>query len=139
MRSRLLLAVLLVATGLSACGGGDGGAGESTGAAADTGSVATVETQETTPAGTAAEAFQIKVPSSAPISSTSPPKRIRQLQTALAMLGYEVGEPDGVYGAQTEKAVIAFQKKKKLEADGLVGPQTARAINKALRQQAKKK
>jgi peptidoglycan hydrolase-like protein with peptidoglycan-binding domain len=52
------------------------------------------------------------------------------------MLGYKVGEPDGIYGAKTRKAVIAFQKEKKLEADGLVGAQTARAINKALRQQA---
>jgi peptidoglycan hydrolase-like protein with peptidoglycan-binding domain len=137
MRSRLLLAVLLVATGLAACGGGDEEAGETTGAAADTGSVVVVETQETTPAETTtAEAFQIKVPSSAPIGPTSPPKTIRQLQTALAMLGYKIGEPDGIYGSKTEKAVIAFQKKKKLEADGLVGAQTARAINKALRQQA---
>lgn len=137
MRSRVLLAVLLVATGLAACGGGDEEAGESTGVAADTGSVGVVETQETKPAETAAaEAFQIKVPSSTPIGATSPPKVVRQLQTALAMLGYNVGEPDGIYGNRTTKAIVAFQKKKKLEADGLVGPQTARAINKALRQQA---
>lgn len=136
-RSRLLLAVLLVATGLAACGGGNENAGESTGVAADTGSVVVVETQQTTPAEPAAtETFQIDVPSSTPIGRTSPPKTIRQLQTALAMLGYKVGEPDGIFGTKTEKAVIAFQKKKKLAADGLVGPQTARAINKALRQQA---
>ena len=54
MRSRVLLAVLLVATGLAACGGGDEDAGEATGAAADTGTVPIVETQETKPAETAA-------------------------------------------------------------------------------------
>ncbi|MGH3040898.1 MAG: peptidoglycan-binding protein [Gaiellaceae bacterium] len=137
MRSCLLLAVLLSATGLAACGGGDNEGSGETGAAADTGSLAVVETQETAPAETKAdEAFQIKVPESAPIGPTSPPRVIRQLQTALAMLGYKVGEPDGIYGAKTRKAVMAFQRKQKLERDGLVGAKTARAINKALRQQA---
>jgi peptidoglycan hydrolase-like protein with peptidoglycan-binding domain len=137
MRSRLLLAVLLSATGLAACGGGDSEGNGETGAAADTGALTVVETQETAPVETKAdEAFQIKVPASAPIGPTSPPKVIRQLQTALAMLGYKVGEPDGIYGANTRKAVIAFQRKQKLERDGLVGAKTARAINKALRQQA---
>jgi peptidoglycan hydrolase-like protein with peptidoglycan-binding domain len=136
MRSRLLLAVLLAATGLTACGGGDE-AGETTGAVAETGSAVIVETQETAPAETVkAEVLQIKVPASAPIGPTSPPKTIKQLQTALAMLGYKIGEPDGIYGAKTRKAVVAFQRKQKLEADGLVGAKTARAINKALRQQA---
>lgn len=137
MRSRLLLAVLLSAIGLAACGGGDSEGGETTGAAADTGSLTVVETQEEAPAETKAdEAFQIKVPASAPIGPTSPPKVIKQLQIALAMLGYKIGEPDGIYGGKTRKAVLAFQKKQKLEQDGLVGAKTARAINKALRQQA---
>ncbi len=135
MRPFVLLAATLVALGLAACGGGDEEAAESTGAA-DTGIVLAPETETAAPAETVAVAvFQIKVPASAPIGPTSPPKVIKQLQTALAMLGYKVGEPDGVYGAKTRKAVIAFQKKVKLEADGLVGAQTARAINKALRQQ----
>lgn len=123
-------------TGLAACGGGDGEAGEPTGAA-ETGSVAAVETQETTAAETAAAGvFQITVPSSAPIDETSPQRAIRRLERALRMLGYDVGEPNGTYDARTTKAIIAFQRKAKLEADGLVGPKTARAINKALRQQA---
>lgn len=137
MRSRLLLAVLLSAIGLAACGGGDSEGGETTGAAADTGSLTVVETREEAPVETRAdEAFQIKVPASAPIGPTSPPKVIKQLQIALAMLGYKIGEPDGIYGGKTRKAVTAFQKKQKLERDGLVGAKTARAINKALRQQA---
>ncbi len=138
MGIRLLLAVLLSVIGLAACGGGDGGeGGETTGAAADTGALTVIETQEEAPAETRAdEAFQIKVPESAPIGPTSPPRVVKQLQIALAMLGYKVGEPDGVYGEKTRKAVLAFQKKLKLERDGLVGAKTARAINKALRQQA---
>jgi len=138
MRSRLLLAVFLSAIGLAACGGGDSEGGETTGAAADTGALTVAETQEEAPVETKAddEAFQIKVPASAPIGPTSPPKVIKQLQVALAMLGYKIGEPDGIYGDKTRKAVLAFQRKQKLERDGLVGAKTARAINKALRQQA---
>ena len=107
MRACLLLAVLLVATGLAACGGGDGDAGEDTGAAADTGSIPVVETPETEPAETqVAAAFQIKVPASAPIGPTSPPRAIRQLQTALGMLGYKVGEPDGIYGENSGSTFV---------------------------------
>ena len=136
MRSLLLLGVLLAAFGLAACGGGGDTAGEATGAAADTGAAVTVETQAPPTETTKEEAFQIEVPASAPIGPTSPPKVIKQLQTALAMLGYNVGEPDGIYGGKTRKAVVSFQKKKKLEADGLVGAKTARAINKELKKQA---
>jgi hypothetical protein len=47
------------------------------------------------------------------------------LQKHLATAGYAmVGEPDGKYGAATEKAVLAFQKDRGLTVDGIVGPQT---------------
>lgn len=138
MRLRLLLAVLVSATGLAACGGGGDETSATTGATADTGALTVIETQEEAPPAETGpgEVFQIKVPASAPIGPTSPPRVIKQLQTALAMLGYKVGQPDGIYGEKTRRAVIAFQRKQKLERDGLVGAKTARAINKALRQQA---
>jgi len=51
------------------------------------------------------------------------------LQKNLAAAGYAmVGEPDGKYGAATEKAVLAFQKDRGLTVDGIVGPQTWNAI-----------
>jgi peptidoglycan hydrolase-like protein with peptidoglycan-binding domain len=136
MRSPLLAAlVLLVAMALAACGGGGGDKASST-TAADTGIASPIETEappETKAA--AAKAFQIKVPASAPIGPTSPPKTIKSLQRALKMLGYEVGTPDGIWGANTHKAVVKFQKQHDLEADGLVGLATAKAINKQLKQQ----
>jgi peptidoglycan hydrolase-like protein with peptidoglycan-binding domain len=137
MRSSTALAVLAAVVALAGCGGGDEPS-ETTGAI-DTGAIATTEavTETAPPPETASgEVFQIEVPKSAPIGPTSPPKVVRQLQRALAMLGYKVGEPDGIYGDRTRKAVISFQKKHKLEADGLVGAKTAKAINKELREQA---
>lgn len=53
---------------------------------------------------------------------------VRKLQKKLKELGYYSGSADGKYGAGTTKAVIEFQKAKKLRADGVAGPQTQRAL-----------
>lgn len=52
---------------------------------------------------------------------------VAQIQKALAGLGYEVGV-DGEFGPATKAAVMAFQESKGLEADGLVGDTTYRAL-----------
>jgi hypothetical protein len=57
---------------------------------------------------------------------------VTALQAALAALGYDIGDPDGIYGERTSSVVTAFQAAAGLEADGVVGPQTAQAINEAL-------
>ena len=57
---------------------------------------------------------------------------IKKLQEVLAELGYHPGPLDGQFGSLTEDAVEAFQKKSRLYTDGLVGPSTAGALNKAL-------
>jgi peptidoglycan hydrolase-like protein with peptidoglycan-binding domain len=127
----LLAGLVLV---LAACGGGGGGEdAESTGAL-DTGAAAITDEPppDTAAGGGQGKAFQIRVPASAPIGPTSPPKTIKQLQKALKMLGYDVGTPDGIWGEKTSKAVKKLQRKHKLAADGLVGEKTARAINKDL-------
>ena len=49
---------------------------------------------------------------------------VRQLQTRLRSWGYYSGTVDGVYGAKTESAVRAFQKRNGLTADGIVGQKT---------------
>ena len=59
-------------------------------------------------------------------------EQVKKLQEALADLGYHPGPIDGHFGSLTEDAVEAFQKKSKLYTDGVVGPSTARALNKAL-------
>lgn len=54
--------------------------------------------------------------------------RVTLLQEALNELGYSVGKADGIFGAGTQKAVVAFQKAYKLSADGKAGTQTLKKI-----------
>jgi peptidoglycan hydrolase-like protein with peptidoglycan-binding domain len=50
------------------------------------------------------------------------------LQKVLATHGFEPDAMDGVFGPMTERAVLAFQRAKGLEADGIVGPKTWNAL-----------
>lgn len=67
-------------------------------------------------------------------------KQVTTVQTMLGELGYDVGSssPDGKFGNNTEKAVMAFQEDHKdwegegLKVDGLVGPDTADALNRKM-------
>jgi Putative peptidoglycan binding domain len=58
--------------------------------------------------------------------------QVKVLQRALAKLGFSPGQPDGDYGINTKVAVERFQISKGLTEDGIVGPQTLSAIQKAL-------
>ena len=49
---------------------------------------------------------------------------VRDLQHRLATLGYDPGEPAGVFGEGTEAAVLAFQVARGLWVDGICGRQT---------------
>ena len=49
---------------------------------------------------------------------------VREIQTRLKKWGYYSGSTDGVYGTQTKNAVIKFQKKYGLVADGIAGNKT---------------
>ncbi len=49
---------------------------------------------------------------------------VRVAQTALSRAGYDPGPIDGVFGAQTERAVIQFQRVLGLTQDGIIGPAT---------------
>jgi hypothetical protein len=52
---------------------------------------------------------------------------VRALQVALLDQGIKVST-DGVFGPQTREAVITFQKKSGLAADGIAGPATAKGL-----------
>lgn len=53
---------------------------------------------------------------------------IAQLQKALKIVGFSPGKIDGVFGPLTQKAVMEFQKKAGLVADGVVGEKTTAAL-----------
>jgi Putative peptidoglycan binding domain len=58
--------------------------------------------------------------------------QVKTLQQALAALGFSAGTPDGDYGPSTQNAVERFQVAKGLGEDGIVGPATLAALQKAL-------
>lgn len=53
---------------------------------------------------------------------------VKEVQRRLKLWGYYNGSVDGVFGAGTRSAVIAFQKKNGLTADGVVGKATYKAL-----------
>lgn len=93
----------------------------------------------------------ISVPSAAPTTATTPATtaptvtvptatlkpgdtgpEVKQLQQALASLGYYKGAIDGQYGPATKDAVTAFQTASHLTADGVAGPKTLSALSAAV-------
>ncbi len=54
---------------------------------------------------------------------------VKKLQEKLSVIGYNPGSADGIFGANTKKAVIAFQKDAGLSQDGIVGAKTQAALN----------
>lgn len=55
-------------------------------------------------------------------------EEVKQIQTVLKDRELYDGNIDGIYGSQTEKAVIQFQKQMGLTPDGIVGPKTLSAM-----------
>ncbi len=90
-------------------------------------------------------AFPVVTPVPTPVSTSlfggdytsmkpgSSGKRVVLLQKALIRLGFLSGKADGKYGKKTEKAVLQFQKKYKLKADGIAGKKTLRKIESLYR------
>ncbi|MBQ7602987.1 MAG: spore cortex-lytic enzyme [Clostridia bacterium] len=58
--------------------------------------------------------------------------QIKTVQTKLKRWGYYTGVVDGIYGPKTKSAVISFQKKNGLVADGIIGAKTAAALGISL-------
>lgn len=53
---------------------------------------------------------------------------VKEVQRRLKQWGYYSGSVDGIFGSGTKKAVISFQKKNGLTADGIVGKATYKAL-----------
>lgn len=71
----------------------------------------------------------------APTVSASPTLKLNSrgpdvfiLQQKLKLIGYDISEIDGVFGSETEKAVIKFQKDSQISDTGIVNNATWRAL-----------
>ncbi|MFH1152788.1 MAG: CsgG/HfaB family protein [Pseudomonadota bacterium] len=53
---------------------------------------------------------------------------VRQMQSLLASLGYDVGVPDGIAGKKTRSALLDFQKKQGLPQTGILDPDTMKTL-----------
>jgi peptidoglycan hydrolase-like protein with peptidoglycan-binding domain len=57
---------------------------------------------------------------------------VTAIQKKLGEVGFATGETDGKFGKGTQDAVMAYQKSKNLQADGIVGPKTVAALGVSL-------
>lgn len=57
---------------------------------------------------------------------------VKLIQSLLNRIGYNAGTVDGVFGTQTQQAVVAFQRNNGLTPDGIVGPATWKVFNRLL-------
>ena len=57
-------------------------------------------------------------------------QQVRQLQRFLNAIGHGVGSVDGIFGSMTAGGLRAFQEGQGLTADGIVGPNTRRVIDR---------
>lgn len=64
------------------------------------------------------------VPSQPVIRRGSRGEPVARLQALLNALGFSAGKIDGIFGGQTELALVAYQRFKGLSADGIAGKQT---------------
>jgi N-acetylmuramoyl-L-alanine amidase len=62
---------------------------------------------------------------------------VAELQSRLNSLGFDSGKVDGIYGPQTEHAVIDFQHNRYLAEDGRVGPEVVTEIHLVTRGEMK--
>jgi hypothetical protein len=75
-------------------------------------------------------------PTTATLRLGSSGPQVRELQRRLVELGYWLGVRDGDFGPLTQQAVFALQKAAGIERDGVVGPNTRKALARGVRPRA---
>ena len=79
-----------------------------------------------------AKATATPAPTAAPSTSLKQGSKgdaVKEMQETLIRLGYLTGKADGIFGAKTYAALVAFQRANKLTADGVAGTKTMKALN----------
>ena len=79
-------------------------------------------------AGTATKVRTLSPVSGATMKTNATGDAVRELQAQLKVMGYYNGDVTGIYDTATKKAVIAFQKKNGLTADGIAGAETQKLL-----------
>jgi len=80
------------------------------------------------PLGTAAKIKTVSPVSGASMKQGNTGTAVAELQSALKKLGFYQGEINYQFDAATKKAVLAFQKKNGLKADGVAGAETQKLL-----------
>ena len=75
-----------------------------------------------------AESGYLQSVETAVLKQGSKSDEVKEVQRRLKKWGYYKGSVDGVFGPSTKNAVISFQKKNGLKADGVVGKATYKAL-----------
>lgn len=121
---------MALALSLVACSSADGGgAGKSQAASATTASTFATIPLETTSSSSTTTTEATTSTTEAPVASANAAiPSVLKLQERLAELGYDIGTPDGQWGARTTYSLMAFQKVEGLSVDGQDGPQTQAAL-----------
>jgi hypothetical protein len=89
-------------------------------------------TTTTAPSTSSEKTLHVTLPEGTTLNRGDRGSSVTALQKGLAALGFATGEPDGVFGAITEAAVVDFQQSNNLQPDGVVGSDTVRLLNAAL-------
>ena len=128
----LAAAGLAVALTMVACSSAEGGgSAKSQSASATTASTFAIIPLETTTSSsttTTTEAPTTTTTAAAAAAANASIPTVLKLQERLAELGYDIGTPDGKWGARTTYSLMAFQKVEGLVVDGQDGPQTQAAL-----------
>lgn len=130
MRSRGVGSCVALALALTACSDGDGRneTARSQAASATTATTRAALVPETTTSSSTTTTTEPTTTTTAVPEKSASLQSVLALQERLAALGYDVGTPDGKWGARTTYSLMAFQKVEGLSVDGEDGPQTQAAL-----------
>ena len=123
--------ILALSTVACSAAGGDGSAKSQSASATTASTFSTIPLETTTSSSSTTsttEAPTTSTTAAAVAAANASIPTVLKMQQRLAELGYDIGTPDGKWGARTTYTLMAFQKVEGITADGQDGPQTQAAL-----------